>query len=440
MKTLNTMRSFAAVMFAATALCACNDNDDNTPATVKDKGLADLEAETIVVGGEKSAVGSAAVAPFSEGVYLVATPEEGIESADDIFATDQYVYVWVAPGLVGQEFDLIDEKSSFTVMAVWGDDIFVSAANDMTSEESGLAEGKCLVKKDGDKYEAFVKMKTVEGVEISMRAAAVLTEEVNSNTISYDEVSKPLRAAFYTIDDGAHLLYFTPSEVDYFGEMQESSIYYVYVMLMNEELATGKTIDLEGNEEVIVGLVDNEHTDEYGDPSMFYAVEGSIKITVNGEGEYEVYLDAKLDNEKNVTVEFAGVCTSADAEKEVSNSFTFNGNTTPIRTVYLDKSAGEQWVVYFSGMSDATFDEAKEYSPVKITLPPFGEDYEEFGFSVYNFMSIEYGPNVWNNANGSVGTVKASLNGTVLKTEFTNYEGFNGEYEGEVNIVDEVAE
>jgi len=433
MKKFNSMRSFAAILFAATALCACNDsNSDNKP--VKGGGLTDLKAETIVIDSKKTAVGSAVAAPFSEGVYIAATAAEGLESAEDIFATGEYVYVWVAPGLVGREFDLTTEKSSFTVMAVWGEDIFIQAANEMTSEDSGITEGKCLVKNDGDKYEAFVTMKTVEGVEISMRAAAVMAEEVNTNTITYDDASKPLRASFYMVDEGAHFLYFTPSEVYYFEEMQEMAIYYAYIMLMNPELATGRTIDLEGNDEVMVGLMDARNVDE--EPSYLSAVEGSLKIKIIGEGEYEVYLDAKLDNDKTVTVEFTGVCTPVDAEKEISNSFTFNGNENAINTVYIEKTSAEMWTLYFSGMSEATFDEAKQYSPVKITLPPFGAEYEGYGFSFYDFMSIEYGPNIWNNAKGSSGTVQASLNGDILKAEFTNYDNLSGEYEGKVNIVE----
>lgn len=429
------MRSLATVMFAAAALCACSESEEGRTPGGEGGGLADLKAETIVIGGKETAVGSTVAAPFSEGVYIAATPAEGLESADEIFEFGEYVYVWVAPGLVGREFDLMTEKSSFTVMAVSGEDIFVQAANELPAEEMGITEGKCLVKNEGNKYEAFVTMKTVEGVEISMRATAVLAEEVNSNTISYDDVSKPLRAAFYMEDEGAHFLYFTPAGVEYFDEI-EDAVYYVYIMLMNPDLATGRTIDLEGNEDVMVGLMDAVNTDSDGYPSAFNVVTGSLKIKINGEGEYEVHLDAKLDNEKNVAVEFTGVCTSVDAVKPVSNSFTFNGNDVPIHTVYIEKNSAEMWTLYFSGMSGATFDEAKQYSPLKITMPSLGTEYEAYGFSVYDFMSIEYGPNVWSTAKGSSGTVHASLNGNILKTEFTNYDNLKGEYEGEVNIVE----
>ncbi|MBP3482730.1 MAG: hypothetical protein J6K28_04980 [Alistipes sp.] len=446
MKKMNLMRSFATLMLAATALCACSDNDNKGNGPVEG-GLESLKAQTIVIGGNKSAVGSAVAAPFSGMVYVAATSESGLSTYDEISETGKYIYVLVSPSLIGKEFDLMTELSSFTVMAVWGTDIYVAAAQETSSEDSGIVEGKCLVKNDGNKYEAFVTMKTVEGVEISMRAAAVAEEEVNNNTISYDEVSKPIRASFYMVEEElaedevtvvsrAHFLYFTPSGVDYFDEMMEMAKYYVYITLMNEELATGRTIDLEGNEDVMVGLVDYENTDEDGYESYFAVTEGSLKIKVTGEGEYEVFLDAKLDNQKNVSVEFTGACTPVDAVKEMSNSFEFNGNTVPINTVFIEKTSAQMWTLYFSGMSGATFEEAKEYSPLKMTLPPLGEEYEGYGFSVYDFMSIEYGPNVWSNAQGSVGTVQASLVGNVLKTEFTNYENLKGEYEGEVNIVE----
>lgn len=58
------------------------------------------------------------------------------------------------------------------------------------------------------------------------------------------------------------------------------------------------------------------------------------------------------------------------------------------------------------------------------------------GFSTYKTISFAYDGHVWNYDNGDLGTLTATLDGTTLTLEFTNYGNLKGYFNGEAVVID----
>ena len=107
----------------------------------------------------------------------------------------------------------------------------------------------------------------------------------------------------------------------------------------------------------------------------------------------------------------------------------------PIESVVVDTSS-EMWTVWLSTQSGVDTVEAMQSADaVKITAPEEAFSGEGVGFSTYKTMSFAYDGQEWNYASGALGTLTATLDGTTLTIDFTNYDNLKGYFNGEAVVV-----
>ena len=146
----------------------------------------------------------------------------------------------------------------------------------------------------------------------------------------------------------------------------------------------------------------------------------------------DIYFSADL----SISLDFSGVCTDLYAVPEKENEFTYDGVTSAIASALVDTSA-EPWVIWLSSESGVTTVEGMQSADaVKITAPEEAFSGEPVGLSTYKeTLSFAYKGIEWNYNNGARGTLTASLDGTTLSVEFTNYDNLNGYYSGEAVVI-----
>lgn len=435
--------------------------DGNTYAVRAEAVLPErvtVEPDTFWLNGETVAVGSAVVTVMENGyIYLVATPDRGYTSADEIFSDcSRYMYVAVSPSLIGEEFNLKTERTLFTVMAVW-DNHYIYHYPESDPEEDGsegVASGRCTVTDKGDNtYEFSFVATTVDGYTLGMCAEGTAAEaSLNSNTISYSGyqggTSTMLRGAFhYTAyeDYGMTTLYFTPSEVYTFDELMDISIYYVYVMVPSLSAGQEYTASLANNYDVTVGIMEN-----FGDYMSYSANSGSLRVKSLGDGKFEVNMsgdfsdDYGLGMSAQAAVEFAGQTVPDTYVLEDPNEFTYNGSTRSLNSAFIEKTSSSEWVIWLSTIANAELEDAKgSSSSIKITIPSrcFTSTYTYYGFSTFRnageTAEIKYDNSTWSTTNASAtGTVGLALDGNVIELDLMNLANptLKAHYKGAVTI------
>lgn len=393
----------------------------------------ELQPNTFYFDGTSTALGSSALGIAADYLYLAATPAAGLTDLEDImYGGDDYMYVMISPSQTGAEFDIMTEQVQFTVSGTWAGQEFTAAPEWYDNVESG----KCLVEQTGENtYEFSFYAVLSNGSVVGMRAEGTIAEEVNSNTITYNGVKSILRNAFYMESDGFHYVYFTAADVETFDEMAELAHQYAFVMVPEEQM-TGKVIDLEGNADVMVGLMDNTTF------AYYMATEGTLKIQQTGEGAYEVSLyGAKLSDmyeeqpDATLEIEFAGQTLSVDYAPVKANEATYNGSTFAIESATIEKTSSSVWTIYLTTAGNSSLTAS---STIKITMPAscFDTDKVDYGFSQYpDVMEIAYDSKVWNSNTGAgIGTVGLALNGSELEVEFTTYGELSGYFKGDAAI------
>ena len=271
-------------------------------ATVKSPEPQPAE-DTIVVGDKSFQIKSKIATDFDGGIYVAVSTTEGKETLEQI-AEESWMGVYVNPSLLDKEFDLTTESTNFTV-SVYLESLELDVANEWADM---ITEGKCLVKKidDGTKYDVSVTLTTTEGITVSMNTVVSYTpgEQGDGSLFCYskDGATDPCRAAFYTVDDNMHNLYFTSAGVSYFEDMVESAYYFAWVGL-DEKALTGEPVQFTStSSDVNVYIYNNLEKDEYGSATYQMVDKGTITATKNSDGNYTVSLDCSFKDGSTLRV------------------------------------------------------------------------------------------------------------------------------------------
>lgn len=418
------------VEFAARTTVAGNEDGEGG------NDLEQLAEDTIVLGDETLQVKSKVATDYEGGIYIAASAEAGITSLYDM---EEYFGIYVAPSLVGEEFDLKTESRSYSVAVLIGDHY----CDPSTGFTDDITEGKCLVRKNSEEeYEAFVTFTTTEGITYSLRTKAPYTPGEQYDSLfcySADGAEDPVRAAFYLAEDGTHYLYLTSGNVDYYSEMESNAYYYAAIVLTDDQL-TGQPTALSLEDCPMAGIYTNlpEKQNEWGAFYLF-ATGGTVTATRNGEGNYTVKLDCSFEDGSTLRVEYEGDFKSQEIEPEdeYSNTFTYQGATALIQSVYIEKNSDTKWTVYVCDTKVSSFEECKANDPVILVIPPLTEEEQTFGFSQYDsVMQFSYKDRTWNPGTDT-GNVTGYLVGSELVMTFNTFEGtdgLSGEYKGEVQF------
>lgn len=445
-----------ALLAAAVALSSCQDDDGNANGNEPKPGpgeevetsqaLDDLKANTLVMNGEETPFAKIFVDEYSGYIMVTATTNAEAESFDWLVDHNtEYVQLLAMPSLFNREFDVMTESDSFSLFSTYEAAPIVDGVAPGVTE--ALESGRARFDFDGTNAEIFLDLKLADGHTISARAAGTYAgEAVEENYIECNGDKKPLRASFYSIEYGMGMFYFTPADVEYAEEMFNLATYYV-VLSVDESLINGQTVDLSepsskyyeiyyvdnmtGNmlyftSDDTAGATGSFSIEQLDTPSSFAA-----ELSVNfPEGFSEEFPEAV-----SVALSFEGESKDMYAEPEKANEFTYEGETMPIESVVVDTSS-EMWTVWLSTQSGVDTVEAMQSADaVKITAPEEAFSGEGVGFSTYKTMSFAYDGQEWNYASGALGTLTATLDGTTLTIDFTNYDNLKGYFNGEAVVV-----
>jgi hypothetical protein len=201
------------VMFTACITPDVNNGGGNDGGTPIPEPTPELAVNTFSINDVVGEFKSVALAQMEEYIYLVATPTADLASADDIFGADEFVYVLVGPQLVGKEFDLMTEQNTYTIMSYLAGAVLEGVAPGATYE---ISAGKASFVIENNVATAKADITLANGAVLKLHLSAEQQVVVNENTIARGDEEKPLRAAFYMVDEEATTLYFTPGNIDYF--------------------------------------------------------------------------------------------------------------------------------------------------------------------------------------------------------------------------------
>lgn len=433
------MRMAMTAFAIAAVMVSCQKTDNGNPDDGGETtGLEALKENTVTVNGTDKTLTGVFVDEFSGYIMITATDAPGAESFNWLYENEaEYIQILVLPSLCNKEFDVLTETDSFSIFSTYKDAPLVDGVG--TGFTEGLESGLCRVNFDGENAEMFADLKLSDGSTISVRGAGKFSGEApNESYIDRNGDKDPLRAAFYSVESGTAMFYFTPADIEYFEEIDVAS-YYVAVIIDEEMLSSGQTIDINSTTENFqIYYVDNlnEEMAIIGTDKTNGAT-GTFSIAkLAGEAEFAATMDIDFSAKLSISLDFSGVCTDMYAVPEKENEFTYDGVTSAIASALVDTSA-EPWVIWLSSESGVTTVEGMQSADaVKITAPEEAFSGEPVGFSTYKeTLSFAYKGIEWNYNNDAIGTLTASLDGTTLSVEFTNYGNLNGYYSGEAVVI-----
>lgn len=320
---------FAASFLALALFASCDkpetaEPDPDVPGT-EDPDVPSYpeNANTFVVDGEESPVGSTFAFTEEGSVTFIATPNK--TTSEEAF-DGKYIQMQVPADLYNQDIDLKENN-----IKTYGNN--GTGTSEITSDmlESGSAR---LNHEDGtDTYTLLAYMKFNDGTEVGINATATAEEEETpggSSTITVNNTTNPIMAAFYADEetDGMSLtcLYFTTSDIDYFDEMANASEY-IYLVI-DQDAMTGNEFDISNPDKYFYIMYCNTDPNSY---NFQDATTGSLKgatgtMSVARDGldptEFTADISIRFGNETSVSISFDGVCKST---YEVSQTYANPG-------------------------------------------------------------------------------------------------------------------
>lgn len=413
-------KSFFGLMMALLFLFAsCNPDDSHG-------GDKELSVNTYSVNGVVKQLNSVAMDIVNEYPFIVASPTSGLDNTDAIFACDEYLYAAVSPVLLGEEFDLMTESRTYTVMSTLAGAVLDTVAGGQTDE---ITAGKMLFSYENNVATVKAEITLADGTELKFHLSAEKQIVVNENTISRGEEKKPLRAAFYEKLETYTALYFTPSPVEYFDEMYDSATWYLYIMVENRFLS-GEQVELSAESLYMFGVIDNVD----GSNSVMIMGEdlqgatGSYSISEMEDNRYKASFDITV-NGVLYSVEFDGTCISCDAERDKKMN-------------YLTYKNGEYEVTSATMLAmDATtytfgFSTSYEGKQIVFKAPQSFFNGNTCGFSQSDDFLVEFDGVTYSAANNSRGSITATYDASsrALVLDFTNYDNLQFNFTGSVAV------
>ena len=418
-------RFFTPILLAVMALFAVACEPDNNGGG---NGEKELPVNSYCIFGEPIALQSVAVDMSDENIYIVASPTANLATAEEIFESEEYIYVAVSPLLVGKEFDLKTESSLYTIMSTLGG----APLKEVTPENnSEVKAGTAKFTYEGGVAVVKASITLTSGREVKLHLSAEKEVEVNDNTIARGGEEKPLRAAFYDEGDYSTTLYFTPAGLEHFGEIDNAS-WYIYLGVSNR-LIDGKAhslADMDGTSSFEFGVIDNVSSSKTVEIMAGYlrGATGNFTISKTAEATYTASINIKLLGVQYV-VEFADECISVDyAPEKKTNFFDFKGTEYLITSATLTK--GESvWSAEFATSSGKS---------VVLNAPQgfFNSGDGGRGFSQSKDFTVEYNGVVYSKAKGYSGTMISTYDAATnnLALDFFNNSDVKFNYTGVVEV------
>lgn len=366
--------------------------------------------------GEQYEFGSVRLSNIGDYICIAATPSEGVNTFDEVFDQDEYLYIAISPLLNGKEFDLILEDKVFTLISTLDGAYVETVAPTLTDE---ITAATCVFNCVEGVADVLISIVLADGTELRAKMSA---EEqsivVNENIFAIGGNEKPVRTAFRMLEDGTTALYLTPAGIQYFEDISITT-YYAYVIL-DDSQCHGRT--LTPSDVIAVGYVDNFN--EIIVDSREVATAGKLNVASdpNDPAHYVVSVDVDFAG-TSLEIRFDGNTLDASTVEVVENEVVYNGKSLGIKGVSVDKRPNPESTYTVVVQTDRD-------DVVSITLPSDFLDGNAHGFSQSQNLYIEYDGKVYSKAAGSSGTVTIGVDGDRIKIEATNYKNLEVIYEG----------
>lgn len=404
-----------AVMLLATA-CG-GDTPSPTPPAPQP---GELHKNSYSIDGEVYTFESVALTNINEYLCVVASPDVGIESFDSFFEEGhQYLYIAISPLLEGEEFSLKEESRLYTVMSTLAGALLTEVTPTSNLE---IESAHCTFSYEEGVATIDLRATLEDGTELKALIEAEQHLTINENVITRNGEQKPVRASFYTTDEGMTMLYLTPAGVDYFDEMTEMASWYVY-LIVDDALCDGGNVDITAtSNHFMAGLVDN------GNESLSIAISqdnlqgasGSFSVkSLSGQGEYRITADIQWGAE-SLTINFEGEMKDATVVEQRSNVIIVDGAQHMISSATLDRTDEEVWSLTLNSKGHQ----------LTLTMPAEFFDGRAVGFSTDSRVKATYNSLEMNKAGGYTGTIFITLDGDSVEAEFMNNSEVGAYYKG----------
>lgn len=410
------LRAVVVSMVTLLSLIACEPNDGS--------GTDVMPTNTYTINGAEHHFGSVVATMIGDNIAFLASPTEGLRSVEAILASREYLYGAISPTLNNREFDLKSEKQIFTFISTLMGAELHSVAPELTDE---IVEGRARILLADEVLTAEGHMQLANGNTLTFKVEAPAAGlAANENSLSRGDEVKPVRAAFYRVDNDVTTLYLTPGGISYFEELSEVS-WYIYLSLRNEDM-TGAAVNIATLSDFVFGLEDNVYTNKSFCISSadLDGASGLVAVAKLGDGRYSVELSLSV-NGVAYSASFNGECISCDLEPErKSNYLIYNGAECALTSAAMTLVQGV-WNIAL---------QAADASVATVTIPQSFLDGNAKGFSQSADLTVTYDGRTYSKANGDSGTVTASLNeaDSTLSLHFTNYTSLELDYSGPVTI------
>lgn len=383
---------------------------------------------SLLVNGQQSSFSNVAFYMVGENLAIVATPERRVSGEEEILATNNYFFAAISPLLNGEEFDLVTENRTYTIISTLSSVQIETLAPGMTEE---VVRGKCRLTLKDDKATFVASLELADGtlVAVNLEAEADKGINVNENSIVRGAESKPIRASFYLEEEGMTYLYFTPGGVDYFADL-EIVTWYVYLCIESSKVGAGElSLESLSAGQFAMGLVDNVDASAGWDIASgdMQGASGSLRVESSKEGNYAVELQMTYGT-VGYAIQFEGECRSALDEPVVeTNYILYNGAKSTIVSAEVDCS-GDVWSVTLTTNAGES---------ALVTMPSTMFDGNARGFSQSPHLTVTFNGETFSKANGYSGTLTCNLNQESgnLFVQFTNYAGCDIAYDGKATII-----
>ena len=382
----------------------------------------ELSVNTYSIDGTVYEFGSVAAMMQGENLLIIGTPDKNAGSAEAIFAEcENYFFGAVSPLLVGETIDVTSEKRLFTLLSTLAGAEIETLSPEFPEE---AIEGEMTLSYVDGKVSFEGRVVLATGVEFAFIMEVMQSVELIDDVICRGSETKPVRRAFYSVEEDITTLWLTPASLEHAGEL-EMVTWYLSISLSN---------DLMGEEIDIAALSADSHfefeaVDNYVETVLGFSNEnlkgatGSFLVEKLGNADYRVVFTFECGGEV-YGADFAGECMLYEVPEERTNFLTYgkgnNKQEIPLVSATLDCST-DVWVVELV---------ATDQSVCIATVPADYFTGSAVGFSWSPNLTVSYKGRTYSKANGDSGTVIASYENHRLAFEFIGYDNLSFIYSG----------
>lgn len=385
----------------------------------------ELAVNTYSIDGTVYEFGSIAAMMQEENLLIIGTPDKNVDSAEAIFAEcEEFFYGAVSPLLVGQTIDVTSEKKLFTLLSTLVGAEIETLSPDYTEE---VTEGKITLAYVDGKVSLVGRLVLATSAEFAFNMEVEQTVELIDDVIYRGLETKPLRVAFYMVEEDITTLWLTPAALEHAGELGIAT-WYLSIALSNDLMGEEMDITtLPASSQFTFEVVDNyiENRQSFSNQDLKGAM-GTFLVEKLSEANYRVEFEFEFDGVA-YGVEFEGVCMIYEVPEEPEESANFltygkktNKQEIPLVSAALDCST-DVWVVELVAADQSVF---------SATIPSNFFTGEAKGFSQSPNLTVTYNGRTYSKANGDSGTIFASYENNRLDFEFIGYDDLSCIYNG----------